>query len=107
MSQFTQIESDQVIEVTPGIYDKQWISRMRIDSPTKSKSKVRIDLVPYDGVNVLTEPVTRFTIDNLFEAMQDENRPVELRTLLIQAMELILQSVKAEINWQKSLEDEQ
>jgi hypothetical protein len=105
--EFTTIENTEptiIPAVAEKVYDKLWLSHIRINS-TPEKATVIAHLVPYNGEIVLAEPVEDIVIDNIFEAMQDENRPVELRTMYAQVMELLLQTVKAEIAYQKTLNE--
>lgn len=108
MSQeFTQIENENPIVVPPveeKVFDRQWLSHIRINS-TPEKAIVIAHLVPYNGTEVLAEPTESIVIDNIFEAMQDVKRPAELRTMYAQVMELLLQTVKAEKLYQKSVQE--
>jgi transcription initiation factor TFIID subunit TAF12 len=104
--EFTKIELEQpvVVEaVAEKTYDKQWLAQVIIDASKVNTAKVTAVLVPYDGENIIKQPQDRVTINNIFEAMQDENRPVELRTMYAQVMELLLQTVKAEKAYQKEV----
>lgn len=106
MSEFTQIIADDPV-VIPAVvekrYDKKWLSHIRINSPSPDSAIVIANLNPYNGEDVLPEPKQPVIINNIFEAMQDEARPVELRTLMAQTMELIIQTIKAEVEYQKTL----
>jgi len=102
MSDFTQIISDNPIIIPPvqeKVYDKKWLSHFRINSQSPDKATIVAHLVPYNGSDALKEPVTQIVIDNVFSAIHDNNRSVEQRTLFIQAMEIILQAVKSEIDY--------
>jgi thymidine phosphorylase len=103
--EFTKIELEKpvVVEaVAEKTYDKQWLAQVIIDASKVNTAKVTAVLVPYDGENIIKQPQDRVTINNIFEAMQDENRPVELRTMYAQVMELLLQTVKAEKAYAKA-----
>lgn len=107
MAEFTKLEVENPIVIPAKeevVYDKQWISHIRINS-TPDKAQVIAHLVPYNGTDIIEEPKEMIVIDNIFQAMQDENRPVELRTLMVQAMEVILQTIKAEKAYQKSVQE--
>jgi hypothetical protein len=105
MSEFTQIENDNPV-ITPAIdekvFDKKWISHIRINSPTNTKAAVVAHLIPYNGSELLEGPIEQLFIPNIFEAMQDPNRPEELRTLMMHTMELILRTIKGETQWKAS-----
>jgi long-subunit acyl-CoA synthetase (AMP-forming) len=96
--EFTTLNNDNPVvipAVEEKVYDKQWLSHIRINS-TPNKATVIAHLVPYNGESVLAEPDEEIKIENIFEAMQDENRPAELRMMYAQVMELLLQTVKVE-----------
>ncbi len=103
--EFTTLNNDNPI-VIPAVeektYDKQWLSHIRINS-TPEKATVVAHLLPYNGESILAEPIEDIVIDNIFEAMQDDKRPAELRTMYAQVMELLLQTVKAEKAYQKEV----
>lgn len=104
MEEFTKIEAENPVVVPAQeekVYDKKWLSHIRINS-TPQKAIVVAHLNPYNGSDVLSEPSEDLVIDNIFEAMQDQERPEELRTLMAQTMEMILQTVKAEIAYQNA-----
>jgi hypothetical protein len=101
---FTQIESDTVVtipQIEAKTFDKKWLSHIRINS-TPQKASVIAHLLPYDGTETLKEPVENVFIENIFAEMQNEDKPIELRTLYAQTMELILQTIKAQMAWDKS-----
>jgi hypothetical protein len=102
--EFTQIQIDNPV-VIPAIeekvYDKQWLSHIRINS-TPEKATVVAHLVPYNGESVLVEPDEAIKIENIFAEMQNESKPAELRMLYAQVMELLLQTVKAEKAYAKA-----
>jgi hypothetical protein len=103
--EFTQIENTEptiIPAVAEKVYDKLWLSHIRINS-TPEKAIVIAHLSPYNGESILAEPEEHIKIENIFEAMQDENRPVELRTMYAQVMELLLQTVKAEKAYKKEV----
>jgi chorismate mutase len=103
--EFTKIENDNPIvipAVEEKVFDKKWLSHIRINS-TPEKATVIAHLVPYNGESILTEQIEQIVIENIFAEMQNENKPAELRTLYTQVMELLLQTIKAEINYQKSV----
>jgi len=105
MSNFTEIITDSPItipQIESKTFNQLWISHIRINS-TPEKAMVIAHMVPYNGSETLKEPIQQITIDNIFEAMQDANRPIELRTLMMQTMELILQTIKAEMAYQNSI----
>lgn len=107
MSEFTQITTDTPVvipAVAEKLYDKKFVSHLRINS-SPTKAMVIAHLKPYNGADILQEPMEQVVIDNIFEAMQTEERPVELRTLMAQTMELILQTIKAEMEWKKVTSD--
>jgi len=86
------------------VYDKLWIKNFRIISNEAGKAKVIANLVPYNGTDALMDArPENVAIEDVFEAMTNSDRPVELKTLLGQAMEVILQAIKAEMDYQESL----
>jgi hypothetical protein len=102
--EFTTIENTepQVIPaVEEKVYDKLWLSHIRINS-TPEKATVIAHLLPYNGESVLAEPIESIVIENIFAEMQNEDKPVELRTMYAQVMELLLQTVKAEKAYTKA-----
>ena len=106
MAKSKKIYADKAITVSAKpemVFDKQWPSHIRINSKSPSEAVMVVHLVPYDGGTTLDEPKEQVVISNIFEAMQDETRPVELRTLYAQVMELLLQTIKAEKAYQKAL----
>jgi len=103
--QFTTLENDNPVvipAVEEKVFDKQWLSHIRINS-TPEKATVVAHLVPFNGSEILTEPAEPIVVENIFEVMQDENRPEALRTLYAQVMELLLRAIKAEKEYQKVL----
>jgi hypothetical protein len=104
--EFTQIQIDNPVvikAVEEKVYDKQWLSHIRINS-TPKKAMVIGHLVPYNGVDILAEPIEDIVIDNIFVEMVNESKPAELRTMYVQLMELLLQTVKAEKAYRKSVQ---
>jgi len=107
--EFTTIKNNEptvIPAVAEKVYDKLWLSHIRINS-TPEKAMVIANLVPYNGAEILSEPIEQIVIDNIFAEMQNESKPAELRMMYAQVMELLLQTVKAEKAYQKSLLDEQ
>jgi hypothetical protein len=106
--EFTKIQLEQpvVVEaVAEKTYDKQWLAQVIIDASKVNTAKVTAVLVPYDGENIIKQPQDKVIINNIFEAMQDENRPAELRMMYAQVMELLLQTVKAEKEYKQNVEE--
>ena len=101
-----EIINDNPIEVeatTASVYDKLYIKNFRINTDGEvGKGIVVANLVPFNGTDTLKEPVQSIVIKDIFEAMADENRPEELRTLLQNAMGVILQAIVAEKEYQKA-----
>jgi hypothetical protein len=100
--EFTTIENAEptiIPAVAEKVYDKLWLSHIRINS-TPEKATVVAHLVPYNGESILAEPVEDIVIDNIFSEMQNESKPAELRMMYAQLMELLLQTVKAEKAYQ-------
>lgn len=107
MSEFTQIENENPVVIPPTaekVYDKFWLSHIRINSTGVDNAQAIAHLAPYNGESILDEAGENIVIDNLFTAMVDENRPAALRTLLAQTMDLLLQTIKAEREYQKTLQ---
>ena len=105
--EFTTIENAEptiIPAVAEKVYDKLWLSHIRINS-TPNKATVIAHLVPYNGESVLAEPIEDIVIDNIFAEIQNESKPAELRTMYAQVMELLLQTVKAEKEYQKNVEE--
>jgi hypothetical protein len=109
--EFTKITIDNPVVIPPTeekVYDKQWVSQLVIRSKAGDKTSISAVLIPYkEGVGTIDEPREQVHLEDVFGAMVDENRPQELRTLLAQTMELILQTVKAEKEYQKTLQSEE
>jgi hypothetical protein len=108
--EFTKITNDNPVVIPPTeekVYDKQWVSQLVIRSKAGDKTSISAVLIPYNGTDTIEEPREQVMLEDVFGAMEDENRPVELRTLLAQTMELILQTVKAEKEYQKTLPKEE
>jgi len=84
------------------VYDKLYIKNFRILTNKVNDCAVIANLVPFNGVDTLEEPITNIAIHNVFEAMVDENRPAELRQLLQQAMGVILMAIVGEKEYQKN-----
>jgi hypothetical protein len=102
--EFTTLNNDNPVvipAVEEKVYDKQWLSHIRINS-TPEKATVVAHLVPYNGESILAEPDEAIKIENIFAEMQNPNKPVELRTMYAQVMELLLQTVKAEKAYAKA-----
>jgi hypothetical protein len=100
--EFTQIEKSEptiIPAVAEKVYDKLWLSHITINS-TPEKATVIAHLVPYNGEEILSEPIEDIVIDNIFAEMQNPNKPAELRMMYAQVMELLLQTVKAEKAYQ-------
>ena len=99
------ITNDNPIEIPAKeaqVYDKLYIKNFRIVTKGVNDCLVAANLIPFNGVDTLEEPITSIVIDNVFEAMVDENRPEELRQLLQQAMGVILMAIVAEKDYQKN-----
>lgn len=105
--EFTTIENTEptiIPAVEEKVYDKLWLSHIRINS-TPEKATVVAHLLPYNGESILAEPDESIVIENIFAEMQNESKPAELRTMYVQLMELLLQTVKAEKAYQKNVEE--
>jgi len=99
------ITNDNPIEIPAKeaqVYDKLYIKNFRIVTKGVNDCLVAANLIPFNGVDTLEEPITSIVIDNVFEAMVDENRPAELRQLLQQAMGVILMAIIGEKDYQKA-----
>lgn len=105
--EFTQIQKEEP-KIIPAqsekVFDKLWVSHLRINS-TPEKAMVVAKLNSYNGEEILNDPEP-IVIENLWDAMADENIPESLRTKYSQLMELILQTVKEEREYQSSLTNE-
>ena len=101
--EFTQIDNENPV-VLPAteekVYDKLWLSHIRINSPSKNNAIAIAHLVPYNGSEVLEGPVEQVVVPNVFEAMQDADRPESLKLKYVQLMELLLQTIKEEKAYQ-------
>ena len=105
----TIIEAKEPVEVPAkeaSVYDKLWIKNFRIVSDSPSKVFVGANLVPFNGTDILDAPIESVAVDNVLAAMQDEERPAELRELLGQAMGVILMALKAEMAYQDAKKEE-
>jgi hypothetical protein len=105
--EFTKISLDNPVvvpAVEEKVYDKLWLSHIRINS-SPTKATVVANLVPYNGESILAEPLEQIVIDNIFAEMVNEDKPAELRMLYAQVMELLLQTVKAEKEYQKNVQE--
>jgi len=103
--EFTTLNNDNPVvipAVEEKVYDKQWLSHIRINS-TPEKATVVAHLVPYNGESILAEPEEHIVIENIFAEMQNESKPAELRMMYAQVMELLLQTVKAEKAYNKEV----
>jgi hypothetical protein len=103
--EFTQIENNEptiIPAVAEKVYDKLWLSHIRINS-TPEKAMVIAHLVPYNGESVLAEPIEDIVIENIFAEMQNPSKPAELRMMYAQVMELLLQTIKAEKEYKATL----
>lgn len=50
-------------------YDKVWLQRLIIESPSPSKpTSLYAEFVPYDGKETMSSPVSFLTIDDVFAA---------------------------------------
>jgi hypothetical protein len=102
-----QIPADESIVVPAKeetTYDKLYIKNFRINTDGEvGKGIVVANLVPFNGTDTRDTPVQSIVINDIFEAMADENRPAELRTLLQNAMGVILQAIVEEKEYQKTL----
>jgi len=105
--EFTKISLDNPVvvpAVEEKVYDKLWLSHIRINS-SPTKATVVANLVPYNGESILAEPLEQIVIDDIFAEMVNEDKPAELRTMYAQVMELLLQTVKAEKEYQKNVQE--
>ena len=108
MSELTPIPSEETITVPASgeeVYDRLYIKNLRFISNGKGGMKVIGNMVPYNGVKALEGPITPIVIEDIFAAVQDEDRPIELRTILGQTIEGILQSVVGELEYQKAVKE--
>ena len=107
---FTKITNEEVVvapAVEEKIYDKLFIKNLRFVSDSVGKTLVAGNLIPFDGENeILEAPIKSIVIENIFEAMEDENRPEQLRTKMAQTMELVFQVVVEELAYQKEVATE-
>ena len=109
MSEFTQIGAEEEVIIPAREekkYDKLYIKNIRFIS-RDGKMSVAGNLIPFNGEDTLEEPITQVVIEDIFEAMSDGKRPKALRTLMAQTMELLLQTVKGELEYQKTVEVEE
>jgi len=107
---FTKITNENAVvapAVEEKIYDKLFIKNLRFVSDSVGKTLVAGNLIPFDGENeILEAPIKPIVIENIFEAMEDENRPEQLRTKMAQTMELVFQVVVEELAYQKEVATE-
>ena len=105
MSELTPIPAEETVTIPATeeeVYDRLYIKNLRFIANGSGGMKVIGNMVPYNGVKVLDEPITPIVIDDIFAAVMDEERPIELRTVLGQTVEGIIQSVVSEIAYQKA-----
>jgi len=104
--EFTQIENSEP-KVIPAqeerVFDKLWLTRLRINS-TPTACNITARLSPYDGETTLDEYQT-VSINNLWEALVDENRPAELKEKLGLAINTLLEALKAEKDYKGNVEE--
>ena len=105
MSELTPIPAEETITVPATeeeVFDRLYIKNLRFIANGEGGMKVIGNLVPYNGVKALEAPITHVVIEDIFVAVQDQDRPIELRTILGQTIEGILQSVVGELAYQKA-----
>ena len=108
MEELTTIEAVTPI-VEPAreekVYDKLAVKNLRFIRKGDKNLMVACNLIPTDGVDVLEKPITPVVIENIYEAIADEERPEALRNVLGQAMELVVQAIIAELDYQKGAQE--
>jgi hypothetical protein len=101
--EFTQIPKEEV-KVIPAteekVFDKYWVSHLRINS-TPELTRVIAHLNSFNGEEILDDP-EQIVIRDLWADMADENIPAELRTKYAELMELILQTIKMQKEYEDS-----
>ena len=103
---FTQIPLDSPVIVEPipeKVFDKRWLSHIRINSDVKKGSKIIIHDIPFSGTETLPSPINQTVIENIFDDIQNPEQPESLRTLKATVMELIFQLYNAETQYRKEL----
>jgi hypothetical protein len=106
---FTQIPLDSPVIVAPipeKIFDRRWISHIRINSTVETGSKIIIHTIPFSGTETLPEPIEQTVIENIFDDIRNPNQPEALRALKAQVMEGIFRLYVAEMEYRKFVESE-
>jgi hypothetical protein len=106
---FTTIPLEQPIVITPvpeKVFDRKWISHIRINSTPETGSKIIIHDIPFSGTETLPGPINQTVIENIFDDIQNTEQPEALRTLKATTMELIFQLFNAETAYRKFVESE-
>ena len=106
---FTQIPLDSPVIVAPipeKVFDRRWISHIRINSTVETGSKIIIHTIPFSGAETLPEPIEQTIIENIFADIQNPEQPEALRTLKATTMECIFQLYVAEMEYRKFVESE-
>jgi hypothetical protein len=103
---FTPIPMDEPVVIAPvpeKVFDKQWLSHIRINSTVESGSKIIIHAIPFNGTETLPEPLEQTVIENIFDDIQNPEQPEALRALKAQVMDGVFQLYIAEMTYRKEL----